>query len=124
MNNNTDIPTMNNNTTSSVKTGDIFLMSWGYDQTNVNFFQVTRVSKAGFFVREISQSSAGKEGFMCQDVTAVKDSFLKRSQWCGETNEELFRKGKVYDSEPYFSIKGRYNARLWNGTPTYNSWYA
>jgi hypothetical protein len=30
-----------------VKVGDVFYASWGYDQTNVNFFAVVAVSKTG-----------------------------------------------------------------------------
>jgi hypothetical protein len=31
----------------TVKVGDVFYSSWGYDQTNVNFFAVVAVSKTG-----------------------------------------------------------------------------
>ena len=110
-----------------VNVGDIFLMSWGYDQTNVNFFQVTRVSPKGVFVREIGYRSAGGAGFMCQNVVAVKDSFKSSSQWCGGfqgANAELFRKLSYYNGNPCFSVRGRYSASLWDGKPTYESWYA
>jgi hypothetical protein len=33
--------------TPTVKRGDVFYRSWGYDQTNVNFYVVTAVSKTG-----------------------------------------------------------------------------
>jgi len=33
------------NTTHDVKIGDIFVSSWGYDQTNVDFYKVTRTTK-------------------------------------------------------------------------------
>lgn len=120
---------MNENTTeTSVKVGDIFEMSWGYDQTNVNFFQITRLSKGGIFIREISSKGVpGTDGFMCQNVVAVKDSFLDHSQWCGDgdftDNVETFRRLKP-DSRPCFSFRGRYYAYLWDGKPTYCSWYA
>lgn len=115
------------------KVGDIFLLSWGYDQTNVNFFQVTRLSKGGVFVKEINCQSAGGEGFMCQNVTAVANSFKDKSQWCtpkGQAfcgNVETFRKINYNDSNdsvPYFTVRSRYYAFLWNGKPTYMSWYA
>jgi hypothetical protein len=111
-----------------IKVGDIFRMSWGYDQTNVNFFQVTRLSKGGVFIREIGSTSAGGEGFMCRNVVAVKDSFIQNSQWCtpkGQAyygNVETFR--KLSSDGRSFSIRGRYYASLWDGKPTYESWYA
>lgn len=117
--------TMTENKT--VKVGDIFEMSWGYDQTNVNFFQVTRMTPKGVCVREIgSKGVEGSDtGCMSQMTTAVKDSFLTRSQWCGDENKETFFKLKGgYKGEPMFSVKGRYSATLWDGKPTYESWYA
>ena len=112
---------------NQIKVGDIFHLSWGYNQTNVNFFQVTRISAKGVFVREIGYVAVpGSEGFMSQNVLPVKDSFLKDSQWCCkrglpfEKNIELFRKLKGNG----FNIRGRYFAYLWDGKPKYNSWYA
>lgn len=38
-----------------VKVGDIFSASWGYDQTNLNFFQVVKIcGKESVRVREVS----------------------------------------------------------------------
>jgi hypothetical protein len=125
-----------------VAVGDIFEMSWGYDQTNVNYFEVTRLSKSGVFVREIGAKSVpGTQGFMCETVKPAPGNFLDRSQWCvkrtwnaagniptGETkgNPEVFR--KVYQStsgEPSFTFSGRYFARrIKADESTYSSWYA
>jgi hypothetical protein len=33
--------------TATVKTGDVFVSSWGYDQTNVDFYEIVRVSATG-----------------------------------------------------------------------------
>lgn len=121
--------------THSVKIGDMFSMSWGYDQTNVNYFQVTRVTGKGVYVREIGAKSVeNTQGFMCEQVVPNPNSFLERSQWCGgfeDGNPETFRKiqfsqwDKALDPQPYFNFKGRYFARpVKVGEQTYNSWYA
>ncbi len=34
-------------TAATVKVGDIFVRSWGYDQTNVDFYEIVEVSKTG-----------------------------------------------------------------------------
>lgn len=34
--------------------GDVFYTSWGYDQTNAEFWQVTRRTKASAFIRRIA----------------------------------------------------------------------
>lgn len=122
-----------------VKVGDLFSMSWGYDQTNVNYFQVTRVSDSGVWVREIgSQSVPGTQGFMCETVKPAKDRFLDRSQWCnprGQSfggNVETFRRLQMFTSsyggkeiQPVFNFKGRYCAfPCKEDSSTYSSWYA
>jgi len=124
-----------------VAVGDIFCMSWGYDQTNVNYFEVTRLSKSGFFVREIGcESIPNTQGFMCEDVKPAPGKFLDRSQWCvqrkwnaagnipTETNDgnpETFRKGYAFNGSYCFNFKGHYFAyRVNKDSKHYNSWYA
>ena len=113
---------------SEVKVGSIFCMSWGYDQTNVNFFQVTRMSPKGCFVREIAiKEVTGSEGMMCSKVVPQPNVFLNESQWCGgygHGNTEMFR--RIIDGQPpFFSIKGRYYAQLTTASEQhYCSWYA
>lgn len=46
-----------------LKVGDILHTSWGYDQTNVEFYAVTRVSGRRVWVREIAADYEGT-GFM------------------------------------------------------------
>lgn len=53
----------------SVKIGDVFHTSWGYDQTNVEFFQVKEISKTGKTCKVIQIGSStvpGSEGFMSE----------------------------------------------------------
>lgn len=38
-----------------VKVGDIFYTSWGYDQTNVEFYKVVRATKSSVWIQETSQ---------------------------------------------------------------------
>lgn len=117
---------MNENITPvSVKVGDLFNMSWGYDQTNNNFFEVVRTTPKGVYVREISGRSVGGEGFMCDRVAAVKGSFLTHSMWCGNSNVPTLFRIKYHNEKPYFMVNGRYMASLTTETEShYNSWYA
>ena len=109
-----------------VKIGDIFEMSWGYDQTNVDYFQVVSLTPRGVYVREIGAKSVpGTQGFMCQDVKPDKDNFLPRSSWCSGDNAPTFRRLDHYKGNPCFNFKGRYFARRVSAdSTTYNSWYA
>lgn len=83
------------------KVGDILYRSWGYDQTNVDFYQVTRKTGARIAVRPISDEIAEQTGAMCGNTMPVKDAFK------GE--EELV-------------VPGRYSK--WEGKPVFTSWYA
>ncbi|HTR86217.1 MAG TPA: hypothetical protein VMI56_17165 [Reyranella sp.] len=46
------------------KVGDIFRTCWGYDQTNVEFFEVTEVKGKHLILREVAQARV-ETGFMC-----------------------------------------------------------
>jgi hypothetical protein len=49
---------------ASVKVGDIFVADWGYDQTNIDFYQITQVLKKMVVLRKLEKmvvSSTGHE---------------------------------------------------------------
>jgi len=65
-----------------VVVGDIFFTSWGYDQTNVEFFQVVdKPSPAKVLVRQIARKQRDI-GNMSANVTPVKDSFVSENKNC------------------------------------------
>lgn len=94
-----------------VKVGDIFVMSWGYEQTNVNYFQVVE-TKGEYMVkiREIAYKIVEVETSMSSYVAPAKDNFLERSLWCNDkkldanNNEGIWKKIKCYsqDNSNYF----------------------
>jgi hypothetical protein len=96
------------------KVGDILYTSWGYDQTNIEFFQVVAIpTPKSITVREIASAMPrGEEGFMCGYVVAVKDSFI------GEPITKLVSTSGSIRFESY-----RY-AWKWDGRERYCSWYA
>jgi len=61
----------------NIKIGDIFYTSWGYDQTNVDMYQVIEKKPSSVVVREIAlETVPGTEGFMSSDVRPIKDHFI------------------------------------------------
>jgi hypothetical protein len=58
----------------TVKIGDIYHTSWGYDQTNVEFFQVVEVRGKHAVLRQIG---AEREGYDRGTAKPVKDNFLE-----------------------------------------------
>ena len=106
--------------TNPVNVGDVFYTSWGYDQTNVDFFQVLSVKGLTVSIREIgSKFVEGTQGRDCSNVVADKDRFLQNA-------EPLSKKVLTYDggTSIYLKIHQSANAWLWNGKPQYSSWYA
>ena len=97
--------------------GAIFNFSWGYEQTNQNFFQVVSVTKCTVDVREIgSKLVDGMDtGPMAGHVVADPDSFI------GEPQRK--RVQFTPDGRPYLSMASYGWCDLWDGKPEYCSWY-
>jgi hypothetical protein len=74
------------------KVGDIFYTSWGYDQTNVDFFEVTKVSGKMLTVREIA-SQREETGYLTGNCRPVPHRFLTGRH--AKTFRVLARKGGV-----------------------------
>jgi hypothetical protein len=71
------------------KVGDMLYTSWGYDQTNVEFFQVVRSDGKSVWLRAIGGES-NEKGYMTGDCSPTKDSFLTRS--CVNVDNSPFRR--------------------------------
>lgn len=88
------------------KVGDIFDTSWGYDQTNVEFYQVVEVRGKSIIVREISErTDSSHQG--AEYVVPVKDSF---------TGPPI----RILPTSSGVKIEGHYGS-LWNGKPVYQT---
>lgn len=100
-----------------LRVGDIFAHSWGYDQRNCDFFEVTAVSPKSVVVREIhhTETSDGSQT-MTGKVTP------NAGDWKGEAKR---RRIKNYDGEPVLKIAdGSAHATPWDGQPERVSHYA
>lgn len=99
-------------TKDGVKIGDIFVSSWGYEQTNVDFYQVVDIKGTSTVIlRAVGGEFTGYTSGMAGERKPVKDSF---------TSDELIIK-RVVDGVIKFSHS---NAYLWDGKRSYyNSWY-
>lgn len=95
-----------------VKVGDIYYTSWGYDQTNVDFYKLIALKgKTGTFETLTSDIVPGSEGFMSAQVTA------------GEPTGKTFTSritGDVATQMPY----GQRAHKTTAGKSFQSSWYA
>jgi hypothetical protein len=101
-----------------LKPGDILYTSWGYEQTNVEWFKVYEIrGKQYFYIKQIgSKAVEGSQGFMSESRMPEPE--------------------RVHEGEPpkaYCSPKGdmhicesshQRDLYLWDGTSKYCSWYA
>lgn len=46
----------------SIKVGDIFVVSWGYDQTNVNFYETVETTPRAIKIREVEKKIVRESG--------------------------------------------------------------
>ena len=118
-----------------VKVGDVFHMSWGYDQTNNDFFQVVEVTAKKARVVEVSPSYGTNWATgMAEDRTLTYKEGemlprLERSFWIKDNEKGDLKTIKDYSQNkehPEIVIEsGRYWAsRCSSGTTFYESWYA
>ena len=98
-----------------INVGDIFNSSWGYDQTNIDFYQIVSVSGKSVWYRKL-KSDQVRDGFMCGTCTPIKDNFT-------DVQVSMARIG-VYDDKPYFKITSYACAYPWDGKPQRFSEYA
>lgn len=101
------------------KTGDILYSSWGYDQTNINFYQVTKlVGKTMVELREVHSAIHDTPHMTYQDVVAVKDSFMEPSNKYDSRGKIMKRKVNKYGG---VKINDCYSAYPWDGRPKYET---
>ncbi len=104
----------------AVKVGSIFVCSWGYDQTNIDFYQI--IEKNGYMVkiRELCQESVGptESHGMADHRIPKKDHFIKESEIITKKIQFLG------DGKPRLAVRSYADAYLWDGQSEYCSWYA
>jgi|WetSurMetagenome_2_1015567.scaffolds.fasta_scaffold23794_8 hypothetical protein len=99
----------------SVKVGDIFVYSWGYDQTNVDFYEIIEKRGRVVMIRELAQRIIeGSEGFMSDKRAAVPKNY---------TGDPVKKVLGFSNGTPYLPQKYGW-CDLWDGRPQYCSWYA
>lgn len=101
----------------NLQAGDILSASWGYDQTNVDFFKVVEVPSACYVVlQEIGYCLAEDSNGAMSGRVMPDDSKSK--------GEPTRHKVSMCSGSASVKIHSSANARPWNGKSMYVSWYA
>lgn len=109
------------NFVNPAQVGDILYSDWGYDQTNINFYQVTKVIGKMVEVKEIGGRSVEGSTYshgMADSVIPAKGRFI-------ENREPIVRKAKESSDGYCLDIDKVQTAFLTDEkTSHYRSWYA
>jgi hypothetical protein len=98
----------------TLEVGSILVSSWGYDQTNIDYYQVTKlIGKTMVEIRSIGATVVATHGTY-QDVAPVKDSFFT-PRYEGDTWKIKPMRKKVDPVSNSVSINSFASAYPWNG---------
>jgi hypothetical protein len=106
--------------TAAPKVNDILVSSWGYDQTNVDFYKVLKLSPSGksVTIQRINEHIT-ENGFMCgMSVPAIPHTVSRHN------GKPVTKRVNLTNCGYYVSISSYSNAYLWDGKPERCSWYA
>lgn len=119
--------------THDVKVGDVFCASWGYDQTNVNFFQIIALKgKCSAIVREVALERT-KDDSICpisaDRAYKMPDNILpptKYSVFINDNDNGDLRRIKNNGTRNYITVgkrgMGTEYAYPYHGETVYESW--
>lgn len=115
-----------------VKVGDVFVMSWGWEQTNIDFFQVVELrGQQKIKIREIAQKVTDRESAgMSEYVRPAIGQFLKNATFCSSKNGEngnndgIYKMTQKMGETVYLNMTSYANAYLTNETAEHftSSW--
>jgi hypothetical protein len=109
----------------TLKVGDIITNSWGYDQTNVDWYQVVQTSKCYVWLQPVSGATAAEDScgpMSGYSTPAVDTSTPDPDKW----TFAVVKDGKVTKHKAVGSnCSMKFGCgSLWDGKPKYESWYA
>jgi|TARA_R100000455_G_C6225226_1_gene88400 hypothetical protein len=96
-----------------IKVGDIFYRSWGYDQTNIDYYVVTKkIGKASAMFAYLENRKLDEKSDTYHDavVPYLPSQHLSKQFLC---RIKYYRDSK----DPSININSYSNAYLWDGTP-------
>lgn len=103
--------------------GDVVVNSWGYEQTNVDFYVVTKVTARQITVVRCGNKSAGNHGFM-SDTTVPDVGRLDHADTRRLTIKQYQTQPEAIPVVYIVSPNNYYSFSKWDGKPCYRSWYA
>lgn len=107
---------------ASVAVGDVFVTSWGYEQTNVDYFEVVEKHGQYVTVRPIASHTVEDTGWMQRTVEAVPGCYLDKCALIDDAPSAR-RKVKGTAGRPCIDLQDFAQAVIWDGKPDHESSY-
>jgi hypothetical protein len=105
------------------KVGELLRTCWGYDQTNVEYFEVVEVKGKYVWLREIAQKRV-ETGFMCGKTVPLPGQYLK-PRFEGDEQGETLRRLAGQSGVRICDVRSasRCKPEMVAGVPVYNPAY-
>lgn len=110
----------------ALKAGDIITNSWGYDQTNVDWYRITRTSEFYVWLKPIAGHTTETRFMSGQSVPHVETMDADPTKWGYKDLNQPEQRHKATSSgngESYVCFKYGSGSK-WDGKERYESWYA
>jgi hypothetical protein len=113
-----------------VSVGTIFCHSWGYDQTNVDYYEVVKATSSTVEVKPIASAEVpGSQGQMSARVTPLPGAFISKTYRLQDAHgnyKTSLRKRVQYtdDGRPFLSFEYGWCGVVKPDESHYSSWYA
>lgn len=114
---------------AGVQVGDFFVSSWGYDQTNVDFYKVVGLTPKGVKVQKWSMAATDSTHPSADYMVPSDGGPVTRTFRDYETGEStihvepvISKRLQSYDGgKSVYLTVGHSNAYLWDGKPKYQT---
>ena len=98
-------------TAAALSVGDILYSSWGYDQTNIDFYEIVSATPKSVQIRPLEDKIV-REGRGSDEVVPVPGKY---------TGPPKRKKIKVYNGKPLIDLNSYSSAYLWDGRPKHQT---
>lgn len=102
---------------NSIQVGDIYYASWGFDQTNIDFYRVMKTNGKSVWLSDMGNTYVN--GNSCWAGNVIPDGNVTQNP-----KEWLCRRIGRMGSHIYIRGESNRYLRKWDGIPKYESHYA
>lgn len=102
----------------TINVGDIFVSTWGYDQTNKTFYQVIALTAKTAKLGKLKDERTYNGQAMTGEAMPIRDSYEKDAVFTKKIKQS------AYGGKPCFMIEKWEYARPWDGKPEHYTSYA